>query len=150
MPRSRTFIEESPARLQLTPMIDVTFQLLIFFMVVSEISDRHKIESTIKKITGGIGNPDCVSPVEIRIRLDSTDTPTRDGSGVRIMFEQYRCKDIADLRNKLFILKEDLAGVPVVIDGGPEVPFGKVLQTLDVCKGAEYCNVQFARPRSVD
>ncbi|MDP6115413.1 MAG: biopolymer transporter ExbD [Planctomycetota bacterium] len=149
MPRARMFIEESSTRLQLTPMIDVTFQLLIFFMVVSEISDRHKIESTMQQVSGG--SEDVVQPFpEIRIRLDRVDTPANDGSDVRIMFEQYRCKDIADLRSKLLVLKEDLAGVPVIIDGGPEVPFEKILQTLDACKFAEYRKVQFARPREVD
>ena len=143
------FIEESSCRIQLTPLIDVTFQLLIFFMVVSEISDRHKIDSTIQQISGGSEDVVVGFP-EIRIRLDTTDAVTRDGSGVRIMFEQYRCEDIADLRNKLFVLKEDLAGVPVIIDGGPRVPFNKILETLDACKSAEYHKVQFARPRLVD
>ncbi len=70
------FIEESPARLQLTPMIDVTFQLLIFFMVVSEISDRHKIESTIKQVSGGIGYVYGSTPyVSVLVTLGDSSIP---------------------------------------------------------------------------
>jgi len=131
------------AQPKMTPMIDVVFQMLIFFMVAMQIRDPEGIlRANLPKNGNG-----TISPREVRIRL--TKSPPADqanGAEIRIMFEQYRCQDMDDLGAKLKQLKGYIPDLDIVIDGAPEVPFDYVIRTIDACKAANYTKIQFTRP----
>jgi biopolymer transport protein ExbD len=133
-------------QLNLTPMIDVVFQLLIFFIIGMQIRDPEGILATNLPKEGTGPDPGPVVP-EVTVRL-MKDTPVADGGqpGVRLFFEQYQCRDLADLEDRLKRLGEFVSRVPVVIDGAPDVPFGYILGAIDVCKKAAFTEIRMKRP----
>ena len=139
-------------QLQMTPMIDVTFQMLIFFMVGMQIRIPEGIlKSYLPKDRGkGVASEDDITeitPPEVKIRMEKNKvTSTEDETVVDIFFEQYRCEDIPDLELKLLRLGEAFSEIPVVIDGGPEVPFEYILGTLNACVKAKFTQISFKAP----
>lgn len=136
--------------MQMTPMIDVTFQLLIFFMVGMQIKIPEGILNSYLPKDRGVGMPqdeDDITPPEVKIRLEKNKVASTDENVVvDIYFEQYSCKDIQDLEDKLVRLGQELSSIPVVIDGGPEVPFSYVLGTLNACVKARFTQISFKAP----
>jgi biopolymer transport protein ExbD len=136
----------------MTPMIDVVFQLLIFFIVGMEIRIPEGILNSHLPKDRGVGVPDDqkvdINPPELKIRLARNKVETTDPKNpvIDIYFEQYRCADIGDLENKLVRLGEELASIPVIIDGGPDVPFGHILGTLNACVKAKFTQISFKAP----
>jgi biopolymer transport protein ExbD len=144
--------EEGVAQLNMTPMIDVVFQLLIFFIVGMEIRVPEGILNSHLPKDRGPSVPDDqkidINPPELKIRLVVDKTSSGEGQkpAVDIYFEQYRCADIPDLENKLVRLGEELASIPIIIDGAPEVPFDLILRTLNACVKAKFTQISFKAP----
>ena len=138
--------------MQMTPMIDVVFQMLIFFMVGMQIKIPEGILNSYLPKDRGVGmpeeedNPD-ITPPEVRIRLEKNEVASTDENVVvDIYFEQYSCEDIQDLEDKLVRLGQELSSIPVVIDGDPEVPFSYILGTLNACVKARFTQISFKAP----
>jgi len=131
--------------LTMTPMIDVVFLLLVFFMVGMQIRNPEGILKTFlpKSDIGPGGVP--TNDLTIRLQKNLAES-TKKKPVVDIFFEQYRCRDLDDLRDKLRLLSEEIPEIPIVIDGGPNVPFGYVLGSLDACKQARFTNIFFEKP----
>jgi biopolymer transport protein ExbD len=129
-------------------MIDVVFQLLIFFIIGMQIRVPEGILAT-NLPKEGRPDPNIYDPrpPEVTIRLKK-DAPATDGAQprVKVFFEQYQCRDLADLEDRLKRLGEFVSRVPVVIDGAPDVPFEHVLGAIDVCKKAEFTEIRMKRP----
>lgn len=136
---------------QMTPMIDVVFQMLIFFMVGMQIRIPEGILNSYLPKDRGAGAPTedqfDITPPEVKIRIakNAVDS-TEDNTIIDIYFEQYRCEDIKDLEDKLVRLGQELSSIPVVIDGGPEVPFDYILGTLNACVKARFTQISFKAP----
>jgi len=144
--------EEKHPQMQMTPMIDVTFQMLIFFMVGMQIKIPEGILNSYLPKDRGVGmpeeqdNPD-ITPPEVKIRLEKDKVSSTDENVVvDIYFEQYSCPNIQDLEDKLVRLGQELSSIPVVIDGGPDVPFSYVLGTLNACVKARFTQISFKAP----
>ena len=132
----------------MTPMIDVVFQMLIFFMIGMEIKEPEgRLDSFLPKDKGqAAANPEDElepPPPEVKIILIRSETTDQ----VEIYFEQYQCESINDLAGKLLKLKSaGMSGIPVVIDGGPKVPFGFILGALNACVKSRFTQISFKAP----
>ena len=135
----------------MTPMIDVVFLLLVFFMVGMQIRNPEGILKTfLPRGTGPGRGPVPTNDLTIRLQKNLAES-TKKEPVVDIYFEQYRCRDLDDLRDRLCLLSEEISEIPIVIDGGPEVPFGYILGSLDACKQAKFTNILFEKPpRALD
>ncbi len=137
---------DSIAQPQMTPMIDVVFQMLIFFMVGMQIKEPEGVLKAHLPKDRGVGGPpktDQITPPEVRIRLLKNES---SGGEIDIFFEQYRCDGISDLAHKLQLLGSEMSSIPVVIDGGPQVPFSFILGTLNACVKARFTQISFKAP----
>lgn len=56
------------AAMNMTPMIDIVFLLLIFFMTVSQVSEINKVQLSLPKLTGS----DDQKPATVTINVDAT------------------------------------------------------------------------------
>lgn len=125
----------------MTPLIDIVFQLLIFFVCASTGHLRELILPT--DLTGG-GTPSAISePVDapvsqvwIRLRRE------RDVTVTQIEGTDYRPED--DPRGVLFALAQAARDVPLILDIADEVPLGDVVGLIDLCRSAGFESINFA------
>lgn len=124
----------------MTPLIDVVFQLLIFFMCASV---GHLREWLLPIDFGSGTGVEAAVPVEkplgeVWIRLDSRAGQTV----VNIAGTDY--PDWSQVALVLKTLGETAAEIPVILEISPEVPMGDVIRVDDLCRLARFESVSFA------
>jgi biopolymer transport protein ExbD len=125
----------------MTPLIDIVFQLLIFFVCATTGHLRELLLPT-DLAGGGVQaeapqNVDApVAQVWIRLRVDGNVTVTEIEGAV------YRPED--NVRGVLFALAAAAKEVPLILDIGGDVPLGDVVEIVDVCRAAGFGSVHFA------
>jgi len=144
-------------RPNMTPMIDVVFQLLVFFLVSMRFKTLDmKIEAELPKHIGGApliqrtpteikltARLDRPRDGEARLRLDGRDLGRTDdpASWSRLdgIAREVRARHVAN--------GGDPADVHAEVDAVPLVPTGLVVRTVDAFAAADYANVRFTGTR---
>jgi len=137
-----------PLKLQppLTPMIDVTFQLLLFFLLTMQF---HKAEGQLPADLPKLGSAvaAAVTPLEpVWIYLHPSD---EDPEQVRIDIRQYHLSMHTwdQLHTQLVDLRTQLGSeeVPVIIEPGAGVSWGAALNAFNEVRRARFTDIAFAR-----
>ena len=130
-------------RLSLTPMIDVVFLLLIFFMVGMTFREQdRKLDTDLPRL----GGPDrATSPIpELWIQIDDL-TKGRGTPAPRVAIDGSVMRDWHQVYHRL----HRLAQVPgnrrdrVVIDATGSARHGWVMRILDYLRQLDYANISF-------
>lgn len=135
----------SPAvEMDLTPMIDVTFLLLIFFLLGTKFKEPEgKLNAFLPKEKGPPPtNIDQIDPEEeltIRVRI----MPGRTLPVYQIG-ENTPYKTIAGLEGKLRTMYAVSPEQPVTIDSDPKATYERVIWVLDTCVRVGYREIAFA------
>ena len=140
---ARTDISEN----MMTPMIDVVFNLLIFFVCASALSIHERILKTdlassgstpVQSAAAAVDPPDAPLDV-VFVRLSRG---AAGGTVMRLNDTDYQSFD--ELRNVL----RELAGIapesPVVLEIADDVEAGEMVRVYDTCRSAEFHTIQFA------
>ena len=115
---------EAPT-LNLTPMIDIVFLLIIFFMVGTKFTDlERKIELTVPEVSDV--TPLSAAPERRIINV------YRDG---RISIDR-RTVTLDELRDELVAARGEYQDLGVVIRGDAEVELQTVVNTFEACRRA--------------
>lgn len=130
----------------MTPMIDVVFQLLIFF-VCAAIGQRIEFDAP-ADLSGGSTNAaqiqqrkELLDPVWVLLRLSDGQTKTL----VQLNREGPVFEDVAEFQANLNALAElGREEIPVILDIAPEVPAGDMLTIYDICRQARFQEILFA------
>lgn len=122
--------DEEP-RLGITPLIDIVFLLLIFFMVTSHFNMASGISIRLPKVTQRAFNKDSE---KITLMID------REG-------RTYLKGDIIDLKKlttelKGLVVKEGL--IHLLLEADKDVAHGKVVQVMDLAKRAGVLSIIIA------
>ncbi len=145
MKRPVAYHHASQLDLPMTPMIDVVFQLIIFFLCTTRFTPLEHVLPTRLDLPGAEGavtkvTPDLQDLTEIVIILeDNHDT-------VAISVNRRPVAGMAELRSTLMTLGKIRLDVPIVVDPSPEVCISRVIEVYDVCREIGFVNVQFAAP----
>ncbi len=129
----------------MTPMIDVVFLLLIFFVCASigQIPESllptplnsRSIDSTVQaEVPKPLG--------EVWVKLRRFDAPEESFTQAEVNEERY--EDWAELRATLRELAAVAPEIPVILDIGPAVPVGDLVDIYDTCRAAGFDSVKFA------
>lgn len=118
---------------QMTPMIDVTFLLLTFFLMTSVYSVWEK-EIDISLPTAQTGTTPQRLPGEIIINI------VKDGAVV----VNGRTLDDGSLASLLRRLAQLFPGQPVLIRADKTTQYDHVIHVLDLCRKADIWNISFA------
>lgn len=120
--RERTTEE---AKVDLTPMIDMTFILLIFFMVATTFQKDLKIDIN----RPGASSGQVASTKAIKVYVDKLGQAYLDGEPVQVWVIQSRLRDLLKAQSQKSVL--------VVTDEA--VPSGKLVEVVDQARlaGAE-------------
>ena len=140
---SYTRHEERDEAMSMTPMIDVVFLLLIFFVCASIGQQKELLLST--PISGGAvkseappENPDQPKPDRVYLKLLRIDGATVTDLDGRMI------EEAEEVRNLLVNLATLAPDIPVVIDTGPEVPLGDMIALYDICRSVDFETINFA------
>lgn len=172
--RTRPDAGDQPDReLGVTPMIDVVFLLLIFFLLASRFkATEGEIRTYLPKNRGQGQSEYPIDLAEVRIQLlwhDETGAPSRDPDVGHVVLEvndeafpsrvlydtvTKRDEDVPHWEVLLEYLKDRKAGYrgssprgqPVIIDARPVVPWKHVVSAVDQCVIAEIEDFTFAAP----
>lgn len=126
----------------MTPMIDVVFQLLIYFLCTASFAMSEQMLPTTLPPTGAAtyNPPKEIQELElIRISL------SQGGGELRIDLNGNPCPSVAELRDRLWQLLA-LAELPAVLDVGPEVKIGHMVTIYDTCRIVGLKDIHFSAP----
>lgn len=120
---------EAEAVIDMTPMIDMVFILLIFFMVTATFVKDMKLELERPKASSSV----VASSKAIRLFIDRNGDTFLDGQPIRMWLVQSKLRDLLSTASSKVVL--------VVTDDG--VPAGKLVEVVDQARlaGAESVGV---------
>ncbi len=121
---------EQEAKIELTPMIDMVFILLIFFMVSTTFVKDMKLEIE----RPGASSSSAASTKAVRIYIDRQGETYMDGEPIRIWVIQSRLRDqLKGMTNKdVLVVTDDV------------VPAGKLVEVVDQARLAGATSVGVA------
>lgn len=131
--------QPEPASMQLAPMIDIVFLLLIFFIVTWQYT-RSETELSVSVPTAEEGVQKSRSRGEIIINVLASGTLRVEGKDV----------DLVQLRQKLSAIAKQFKNQPVRIRGDGGVPYQRIVEVIDTCQKAGIWNISFATQRPAD
>ena len=154
--------------MELTPMIDIVFNLLVFFMVATKFrAEQRQFTAFLPRNRGtGTGSSE-VRLDEVRLKLlwvDAAGAETRSPEGfavVKLGAQRLNAPGQAgphdpvwsDLYGRLLALRlayhgSNAQGLPVILDARPNVPTQVVISALNEIRRAEVEDLTFAAPES--
>ena len=132
-------------RFEMAPMVDVVFQLLIFFLVASEVRPTEADFRADLPAEGKFPRPPDVTRLDtVRVYLRNTDAA---GSTVTVSLngEVLGGDPFKTLTSRL--VAADGANMRLVIDGDPDVKVTFIAKVLDAASVARVQQVVFREPR---
>jgi biopolymer transport protein ExbD len=124
------------ASMQLAPMIDIVFLLLIFFIVTWQFT-RSETELKVSVPTAEEGAEPSRQRGEIIINVMPDGDIRVEGATV----------DLIQLRDKLATIARQYENQPVRIRGDGTVPYQRIVEVIDTCQKAGIWNISFATQR---
>jgi biopolymer transport protein ExbD len=140
---SYTHRDEPRETMSMTPMIDVVFLLLIFFVCASVGQTRELLLST-PLAAGGVQTEN--SPEEMPLhRPDRVylKLKQRDG-GVLIDLDGRILESHEETRAMLIEVARIAPEIPVVIETADDVPLGEMIRLYDTCRSVDFETINFA------
>jgi hypothetical protein len=167
----REEMQDEEPDLSMTPMIDIIFQLLIFFMLACRFkTEEGQMHAFLPKNRGmGTAGTPAITLQEVRIkllwcRLDSRRETTDPVNGVTYLKvkDRYfpfvtnkmgeRVPDYNQLYHYIveasrnFTPTRSYSSLPVIIDARPLVPFKHIIYSMNECVRAKITDITFAAP----
>ena len=145
MRRPSLFDRRPGLDVKMTPMIDVVFLLLIFFVWTASFQVvEHLLPSSVSTpSTGGTAEINDPPPEEIDFEqivirvLWQRDRPAWTFNGEPV-------PTLADVRARLHLIASIKQDAPVILDPDPAAPLGHVIDLYDVARLENFQRVQFA------
>ena len=128
----------------MTPMIDVVFLLLIFFVCTATFQIAEQDLPGNVRIESSTGTEDIQLDPQLQdlprivIKISWLD----DHPGWEVDGVAYATLD--DVRKMLLAAAEIDTGVPVILDIAGAVPLGYVIEAYDMSRGIGFSKIQFA------
>lgn len=132
--------------LNMTPMIDIIFNLLIFFVVGTRFAEVEGVLRSELPAAPSSGAEAAIPLLPIRVRLAApADVP--EGCLIRIDNVTERPQTFADLTRLLVEMKGEYyaydAETPIVIIAGDDVYWQHVVNAFNAARKAKYNNINF-------
>lgn len=130
-----------PAELKMTPMIDVIFLLLVFFVCTANFKPPEQILPM-----------ETVLPGSVIAEIVLPDPVNLDVVLVQIFFDKQphwqiegnRCSALGEVQNILRLIREIKPDVPVIVESADSVPMENVIDVYDICRRVGLFRIQFA------
>ena len=129
----------------MTPMIDVVFLLLVFFVWTAsfQLVERVLPSAVSESTPAQPADADTPPPPE----ADFHDVVVRilwASNAPRWLLNEQPCADLASLRGRLVAIHSANAQAPVIIHPDSDTPLGYVIEVYDVSRQVGFDKIQFA------
>jgi biopolymer transport protein ExbD len=124
-------VKDEEPRLGITPLIDIVFLLLIFFMVTSHFHVASGVSIKLPKVTQKVFNKDGE---RITLMIDKEGRAYLKGKKI----------DLNKLSIKLKALVENEGLVHLILEADKDVTHGNVVQVMDLAKTAGVLSIIIA------
>lgn len=139
--------EEDRADSKMTPMIDVVFLLLIFFVCAASFQVIEDVLPTELPPSGVVESPELPPEIEelgqVVLRLYVQDAQ----AVVELNGRPYPPQE--ELRTLLIETAKLAPQIPVILDIAADVPMGFVVEIYDLCRIAGFETINFAASETV-
>ena len=120
--------------LNITPLIDVVFLLLIFFMVSTTFDHESEVNITLPKASKEIAQ---AKPDAINVAIDGE-------SRIFINKKELVNSQISTIKGALYDISADLEDAPIIISADEETPYQVVIRTMDAARQLGLIKITFA------
>ncbi|RKZ48596.1 MAG: biopolymer transporter ExbD [Gammaproteobacteria bacterium] len=120
--------------LNITPLIDVVFLLLIFFMVSTTFDHESEVNITLPKASKEIAQ---AKPDAINVAIDNE-------SRIFINKKELVNSQISTIKEALYDISADLEDAPIIISADEETPYQIVIRTMDAARQLGLIKITFA------
>ena len=131
-------------QLQMTPMIDVVFQLLIFFVCTTSFQALEQILPTNLATSGGSSSAEVQLDPELMELEDIVIKIVRNAGATQWQLNEQTYSRLPQVRDLLMALVKIRRDLPVILDVGATVPLGDVVDVYDLCRIVGFDRIQFA------
>ncbi len=121
-------------QLDITPLIDVVFLLLIFFMVSTTFEHESEVNITLPEASKEIAQ---AKPDAINIAIDNQ-------SRIYINEKELLNSQISTIKEAIYDISVDLPDAPIIISADQEAPFQMVIRTMDAARQLGLVKITFA------
>lgn len=126
----------------MTPMIDVVFQLLIFFICTASFQMAEDLLPTSLAATSGTST---AAPKEDEPSLEQIVVRgLRVNGQTEWIVNERRCTSTSAVADVLRAIASIDATLPVILDVAPEVPIGEMIDVYDTSRVVGLQKIQFA------
>ena len=130
--------------LKMTPMVDVVFLLLVFFIWTSSFQlPEFDLPGALALPPGGVNDPDISPPPPEAFDEIVIVVQQREG-GVALLLNGQPVASVEALAAQLAEIVSLGAQPPVIVDPDPQVPVGLAVDVYDTARGAGLGRVLFA------
>jgi biopolymer transport protein ExbD/biopolymer transport protein TolR len=123
--------QAEPPRVDLTPMVDVVFLLLIFFMISTTFIEKPGLTINLPKSSSQMLKKD---PQEVRVYLRADGT----------LFLEKEQLDLDGFRQKLDTYGDKAGETTFLLMADKDVKHGEVVQVMDLAKNAGFLKLAIA------
>lgn len=120
--------------LNITPLIDVVFLLLIFFMVSTTFDHESEVNITLPKASKEIAQ---AKPDAINVAIDGE-------SRIFINKKELLNSQISTIKEALYDISADLEDAPIIISADEETPYQMVIRIMDAARQLGLVKITFA------
>jgi biopolymer transport protein ExbD len=125
----------------MTPMIDVIFLLLVFFVCTANFTPPEKILPMETTLPGSVPTevllPDPVNLDTVFIQISFDPEP-------RWQIEGNHCSTLHEVQNILRLIHHVKPDIPVIIESAENVPMENVIDVHDACLQVGLTRIQFS------
>jgi biopolymer transport protein ExbD len=132
-----------PLEVKMTPMIDVIFLLLIFFICTASFQMPEEILPTRFLLPGTVASETPIDPEVLDLDEIVVKVLWRD-AGPRWQINDRDYSSLAEVRAVLTAAAQIKIDLPVILDIEPNVPMENVIDVYDLCRKVGLERVQFA------
>lgn len=126
-------LEQQGDEIQMAPLIDIIFLILVFFMVTSAYSNlESEVDITLPTADSAVQSERSQGEIFINVRDDGS------------IIVNERSMEIPELLGVLQRVAEYFPGGSVIIRADEGVNHGRVMAVLDSCRKADIQNISFA------
>jgi biopolymer transport protein ExbD len=134
-------LKDDPVKLQIAPLIDVVFLLLIYFMVTTALVKKEGDISFLLP-----AKVDQIDPIDIPIEITIEIDPNQDVLVEGVIFPESD-RDLMSLATRLaeFRQSAESAGSELIVNIMPndEVPHHRIISVMNACAIANVKNTSF-------
>jgi biopolymer transport protein ExbD len=134
--------DRKPGDIAMTPMIDVVFLLMIFFICTASFQMAEELLPTSLAAASGTS---AASPIELEPELERivVQATVVDGKTKWVVNERP-CDTVAEVRQVLRTVAQIDQTLPVILDVAGEVPLGDMIDVYDLSRLEGFEKIQFA------